>query len=192
MYQNLDDKEIVKLAQQGNNDAVEYLMKKYKNSIVYMAMPYCKCGLELEDLMQEGRIALYKSIMSYVDKNCSFKTFMCVCVRRKLITAVRTRMREKHKPLNQAINGILYSIDIVDNDIRPDDVLEAKELIQTIRKEINCKLTKLEARILKMSAIGYRRKEIATTLSKKEKDIENALLRSRYKMRKLKERYNAY
>ena len=197
MYTELDDKDLVKLAQQGDNNAIEYIITKYQSTIIYMSKPYRKCGVDLDDLIQEGRIAVYNAIVKYVDKGCLFKTFMMVCVRRRFLSAISTHLRGKHRPLNQAVpmeyedvEGIVYGVYVADNGGRPEDIFETRELIQTACNDIEDRLTDREARVLKMRMVGYRYKEIARMENTDENDIKKILTRGRRKMRRIKGRYN--
>ena len=66
-----------------------------------------KCA-EKDDLMQEGRIGLFKAIMNYdSSRDSSFKTFANLCIKRQLINAVKNSNRQKHMPLNNyvSLNG---------------------------------------------------------------------------------------
>ena len=98
------DEEAAKLAQQGDNDAVEYLMKEYQGLLVHLSRNYRNIAMDLEDLVQEGRIGLYRAIIAYSDKvDCSFKTFFYLCTKRQLRSAIKMYGRHKHRPLNQYI-----------------------------------------------------------------------------------------
>lgn len=183
------DEEAAKLAQQGDNDALEYLMKKYHGLLVRISMRCRNVNMELEDLVQEGRIGLYKAIMTYSDKvDCSFKTFFYLCAKRKLFSAIKMYTRQKHKPLNQYI-PLKYEredmgIDIEDTRTRPEDAVEAKELIGVIYAFMEKELSWLEANAVKLRFSGYKYKEIAKRLKLDEHKVKKALERGKYKLRK--------
>lgn len=192
------DEEAAKLAQQGDNDALEYLMKKYHGLLVRISMRCRNVNMELEDLVQEGRIGLYKAIMTYSDKvDCSFKTFFYLCAKRKLFSAIKMYTRQKHKPLNQYIplkhELEDMGLEIVDTRVRPEDVVEMKELISIIHAVIEKELSWLEADAIKLKLNGYKYKEIAKRLKLGENRVRKALERGKYKLRKhLRGRYYEY
>ena len=68
MYQDYDsmtDEEIALLAQQGDVEASEYLLNKYKNFVRSKARSYFLVGADHEDIVQEGMIGLFKAIRDY-------------------------------------------------------------------------------------------------------------------------------
>ena len=104
-YQDLEDAEIVSLAQAGDAQASEYIMNKYKNLVRSKAHAYFIMGAEAEDLLQEGMIGLFKAIRDYdKEKNDSFYAFAVMCIRRQLISALKRATRQKHIPLNSYVS----------------------------------------------------------------------------------------
>ena len=61
-YTEMTDEEIVELAQQGEQSAVEYLVDKYRNFVRAKARSYFLIGADKEDIIQEGMIGLFKAI----------------------------------------------------------------------------------------------------------------------------------
>ena len=75
--------------------------------------------VDKEDLIQEGMIGLLKAIRGYdKEKLASFKTFASICIKRQLITAIKSANSQKNMALNTAV-GMTS-----DND-------ENKELVYT-------------------------------------------------------------
>ena len=104
-FENMTDEELVRLAQEGDNDALEYLLNKYKNFVRSKARSYFLIGADHEDIVQEGMIGLYKAIRDYrTDKQASFRAFAELCITRQIITAIKTATRQKHIPLNSYVS----------------------------------------------------------------------------------------
>ena len=61
-YAEMPDEDIVDLAQQGEQFAVEFLVDKYKNFVRAKARSYFLIGADKEDIIQEGMIGLFKAI----------------------------------------------------------------------------------------------------------------------------------
>ncbi|MDD2619228.1 MAG: sigma-70 family RNA polymerase sigma factor, partial [Syntrophomonadaceae bacterium] len=96
-YLDICDEEIVELAQQGDQFAIEFLMDKYKNFVRAKARSYFLIGADKEDIIQEGMIGLFKAIRDYkLDKLTSFRAFAELCITRQIITAIKTATRQKH------------------------------------------------------------------------------------------------
>ena len=91
MHQDFDsmtDEDIALLAQQGDADASEYLLNKYKNFVRSKARSYFLVGADHEDIVQEGMIGLFKAFRDFrPDKLASFHAFAEICVTRQIITA---------------------------------------------------------------------------------------------------------
>ncbi|HEY8415052.1 MAG TPA: sigma-70 family RNA polymerase sigma factor, partial [Thermaerobacter sp.] len=87
----MEDEEIVEIARQGNAEALEYLISKYKNFVRAKARSYFLVGADREDIIQEGMIGLYKAIRDFrSDKLSSFRAFAELCITRQIITAIKT------------------------------------------------------------------------------------------------------
>src|SRR5690606_28557124 len=88
LYETKSDEDIVEAVREGDSDALEYLINKYRNFVRAKARSYFLIGADREDIVQEGMIGLYKSIRDFRgDKLASFKAFAELCVTRQIITA---------------------------------------------------------------------------------------------------------
>ena len=89
----------------GNTEAINKIMEKYKPYVYLKAKPFFIVGAEREDIIQEGMIGLYKAIKGYnEEKDVSFRMFADLCIRRQIITAIKASNRQKHIPLNSYIS----------------------------------------------------------------------------------------
>lgn len=64
-FAQMSDEEVVCLAQKGNEEAVEYILEKYKALIKARVRAYFLVGADKEDLLQEGMIGLFKAIRDF-------------------------------------------------------------------------------------------------------------------------------
>ena len=103
-----NDYELVYLAQEGNEDAINLLYQKYKpiivkkskNAIIYATHH----GIDINDIMQEGYIGFEEAIRSFSqDETASFYTFALLCIDRKITNYLRKTTSSKSKALNEAI-----------------------------------------------------------------------------------------
>ena len=102
---NYTDKELAVKAQNGDLDAEEALMRRYKETVKIKSHYYYMAGADEDDVVQEGMIGLLKAIRQYdEEKEASFSTFAGICITRQIINAIRTADREKHKALNTSVS----------------------------------------------------------------------------------------
>ena len=101
----LADLQLVVRARNGDQVALDALMRRYTGFVRLKASSYFLAGGDSEDLIQEGLIGLYKAVRDFRhDKETSFRSFAELCVTRQIITAIKTATRFKHSPLNTYIS----------------------------------------------------------------------------------------
>ena len=195
-FGEMSDEDIVQLCHEGNADAEEYLLNKYKNFVRSKARSYFLIGADHEDIVQEGMIGLYKSIRDYKqEKLSSFRAFAELCITRQIITAIKTATRQKHIPLNSyvSLNKPLYDeesdrtlLDIIMEGSagNPEDMIINQENLGNIHQKINEVLSGLEQEVLSAYLDGKSYQEIAETLGRHVKSIDNALQRVKRKLEK--------
>ena len=185
----MPDEEIVQLCHQGDADAEEYLLNKYKNFVRSKARSYFLIGADHEDIVQEGMIGLYKAIRDFKqEKLSSFRAFAELCITRQIITAIKTATRQKHIPLNSyvSLNKPLYDeesdrtlLDIIMEGSagNPEDMIINQENLGNIHQKINEVLSGLEQEVLSAYLDGKSYQEIAESLGRHVKSSDNALQR---------------
>ena len=193
------DEELVLKAREGDKEALEYIINKYKNFVRAKARSYFLIGADREDIVQEGMIGLYKSIRDFKnDKLSSFRAFAELCITRQIITAIKTATRQKHIPLNSYISlnkpiydeesdrtllDILTATKITD----PEELIISKEELCSIESKIGEILSDLELEVLMSYLQGKSYQEIAVDLDRHVKSIDNALQRVKRKLEKFLE-----
>ena len=195
-FGTMTDEQIVQLCHEGNADAEEYLLNKYKNFVRSKARSYFLIGADHEDIVQEGMIGLYKAIRDYKqEKLSSFRAFAELCITRQIITAIKTATRQKHIPLNSyvSLNKPLYDeesdrtlLDIIMEGSagNPEDMIINQENLGNIHQKINEVLSGLEQEVLSSYLDGKSYQEIAESLGRHVKSIDNALQRVKRKLEK--------
>ena len=104
-FLSMTDEDVAVLAQNGDGQALAYLLNKYKNFVRSKARSYFLIGADHEDIVQEGMIGLYKSIRDFQPARlASFRSFAELCVKRQIITAIKAATRQKHVPLNSYVS----------------------------------------------------------------------------------------
>lgn len=193
MYKNYTDEEIITLINDGNKQAIDYLINKYKKLVKIKTRPYFIIGADNEDIIQEGMVGLYKAIRDYKKGVSSFSTFAGICIDRQVITAIKFANRKKHSPLNfyLSLSSPIFennvNISFCDtlqehSQINPEDIFIDKENVKILQEKINQNLSVFEKKVLYLYLKGNSYTNIAKELKKNEKAIDNAIQRIRKKI----------
>lgn len=192
--EKMDDEEIIELVHQGNSEALDFLIHKYKNFVRAKARSYFLIGADKEDIVQEGMIGLYKAIRDYKeDKLTTFKAFAELCITRQIITAIKTATRQKHIPLNSyvSLDKPIYDeesdrtlMDVISGTkmLDPEELLINREEFDSIEEKMNELLSDLERKVLALYLDGQSYQEISEELNRHVKSIDNALQRVKRKL----------
>ncbi len=194
-YGNLTDEQVISQIKEGDEQALSFLLNKYRDLVNSKVGKYFIIGAEKEDIIQEGMIGLYKAIKCFnEEKQNSFKTFANLCVERQLITAIKSSNRQKHMPLNSylSLNTSAYDNDDengtelietfkVDTVEDPLDTIMKKELFDEIQTKMHKSLSKFEEQVLERFIQGESYDIIAKRLDTPVKSVDNAIQRIRKK-----------
>jgi RNA polymerase sporulation-specific sigma factor len=188
------DEDVVVQARDGNGEALEYLINKYRNFVRAKARSYFLIGADREDIIQEGMIGLYKAIRDFRnDKLSSFRAFAELCITRQIITAIKTATRQKHIPLNSyvSLNKPIYEedsdrtlMDVISTAriSDPEEMIINREEFGDIEEKMGEILSDLEWKVLMSYLDGRSYQEIALELKRHVKSIDNALQRVKRKL----------
>ena len=194
-YEEMTDEDVAGLARAGDNDAVEYLLVKYKKLVSLRSNSYFLIGGNREDVIQEGMIGLYKAILDFrPEKLSSFRAFADLCLRRQIITSIKAATRFKHVFLNyytsldrpifgDGIGRTLMDVFPVEGTSNPEDLLIRQEELEEMAELMGKILTDFEWEVLMdfLDENSYR--EIAENLDCHVKAVDNALQRVKKKLR---------
>lgn len=175
-------------AKSGDNESFEILLKKYEKYIYMNTKNYYLIDGEREDLIQEGMIGLLKGIKSFdFNREVSFKTFVIMCMRRQIISALKNSNSKK----NQVLNVIYTSSDenikekiFKETAPNAEEIFIYKELMQEFKTYSENHFSDLEKNVLKYLIQGYSYGEIAEILEKSNKTIDNTYQRIKLKVKK--------
>ncbi len=197
VYKDLNDYEVMYLVEEQDENAKDVLFQKYRPIIQKIASQYKtdakRCGLEFEDLVQEGYLGLYSALNTYDSKsNVLFYTYAIISIRSKILNILTLRNARKHYYLN---NGISLSNVIFDQEecelinfledksaIKPHLLLEDIEFEQNIRKFL-LNLDFIQSSILELRMNGFSNHHIALLLELSIKQVSNSLFQIRKKLR---------
>ena len=186
--QNISDEELWRAAANGDSEAEELLVMKYNKVVKACARPYFLMGGDSEDLIQEGMLGLISAVRQYdPEKNTSFKTFAELCIRNRLYSAIKNAARLKHVPLNDYVSFESPLFDesktLAANNARdPEELFITQERLDEITGNITDSLSKLESQVLELYLEGQSYDEIARSIGKTPKSVDNSVQRIRKKL----------
>jgi RNA polymerase sporulation-specific sigma factor len=201
---DLQLKQLVRKAKEGDEKSFDKIIKILEPDLKKISSKYYIVGSDEQDVLQECRIGVWKSIKDYNEEGgMTFKNFSVnVCVKRHLITAMSHANTQKFKLHNEAFslsapssmhgddeNSLTFADSIPDPS---SDLLKQYIVHEEFNVNIGIisdKLTDLECSIFEQYAYNSSYKDIATALNVKPKTVDNALMRIR---KKSQEAYQSY
>jgi RNA polymerase sporulation-specific sigma factor len=195
LQRELADLQLVMRARNGDQKALDELIRRYSGFVRLKASSYFLAGGDAEDLIQEGLIGLYKAVRDFSADKSSFRSFAELCVTRQIITAIKTATRYKHAPLNTYVSfshtpaGQESDGDCTLGDALPGPTVDdpsvcviSTEELQSLVFTLGSGLSKLEADALKLYLEGESYETMAERLGCDTKTIDNALQRVKRKV----------
>lgn len=177
-----EDSALCTCAARGNREAEEALVLRYNWLVRSCARPLFLLGADHEDLIQEGMVGLIKAIRDFNPaRGTSFSAFAELCIRRRMISAIRIAAGDRHAILNGSLPLEEAAQDRPSYEDDPETRLISRE---TFQERMNrCKFTELEEQVLRLYLQGLTRRELGARLCKSQKSIDNAIQRIRKKLR---------
>lgn len=194
-YNKMSDEELVAIYHQGDNEAADYIVEKYKNLVRKKARAYYLSGGDNDDLLQEGMIGLYKAIRDYRSKEDTlFMTFASLCIARQIRSAVTMSNRKKNTPLNTYISldtpvtddygddAVLSDVIAAEDVLNPEELFIDKEQRTMLECELGSSLSRFETQVMELYVEGLSYNQIAGILNKTPKAVDNAIQRIKSKL----------
>ena len=190
LYESMTDEELLALASAGDLQAEETMIRRYSRVVRTLARPFFLTGGDQEDLLQEGMLGFLSALRSYdAGKNASFRTFAMLCIRRRLISAVRESTGTQNVSLDDCLSLESSLFDELssrnDNMRGPEELLIDREEAQRRYQSLLQRLSEFEQSVLRCFLRGMSYREIAKTTKSSEKAVDNAVQRIRRKFQKL-------
>ena len=183
--EQMSDEALCTALQNGTSAAGDILAHRYRKLVRCCAHPYFLAGGDSEDLLQEGMFGLIKDMCEFrADREASFQTFAEVCIRSRLCSVIRASRAGKHSPLNESVplNAFLLDAQPQYSQLDPEDLLIDREKAAALLNQVRSQLSELEVRVLDLYLDGCSCGEIAATVGKSYKSVDNAVQRIRRKI----------
>ena len=188
VFQEKTEEDLCMAAAAGDSQCESELVRRYGQLVRACARPLFLAGGDSEDLIQEGMLGLLTAIRSFDPaRDTAFRTYAAICIRSRLISAVRAAQGGKHIPLNHSVsfepplfdgtNAHLFS-----SAESPEDVIIGREELKERLDALKGQLSELEAQILPPYLSGLSCGEIARRVGRSQKSVDNAIQRIRRKV----------
>lgn len=205
-YELDNEKALIKAARSGDPKAVNRIIQHYEPEVKRITFRYYLRRADYDDLIQEGRIAVYKAIFSYnLNSSVPFIHFARMVIKRKLIDALRAHTRLKHLFFNESLSFHNIADDkdgngsdknqkesflnsFTDGTCLETDVI-ANEDLKLFVKSLTGKLSPLEKTVFEYYFLkSYQPREIEEILHIAPKSLDNTIQRIRKKLIKYYQR----
>lgn len=179
------------LAKAGDEDALRHIYTESRGMLRGMANVYYMVGADRDDIIQEGMIGLLYAIRTFnPDGGASFRTFAELCVKRRIINAVKLAGRKKHMPLNESVSiesetSDTYEALLAPSATNPEEMVLLADLLGFIGRNAPTLFSEMELGVWDAYSCGNNAAEIAEMLGKSPKSVDNALTRIKGKIEKL-------
>lgn len=199
--------ELAVLAKGGDDEALRQIYEESREMLRSKANLYYMVGADRDDVIQEGMIGLLGAIRTF-DPNAgaAFSTFAELCVKRRIINAVKMAERKKHSPLNDSVsieaaaetpgeNILAEGRTNIEGTLRaphttdPEEVVLLADLMGFVESNAPELFSGMERAVWDAYAHGRNASQIAELLGKNRKTVDNALTRIKEKIEKLVSMY---
>lgn len=153
------------------------LISRYSRVIRIKASRLRSSDIDIEDLCQEGYLALFDAVRAFDESKGKFSTFVGKCITNRMKNVVV----KAHGKLEKADD---YDLELIPDDSgSADDYLITKEDDGEISRKLLSLLTEKEYSVLRLYLDGYSYKQIAEKMDITPKSADNALTRARNKLK---------
>lgn len=176
--------QLILRAKDGDGEAFEELLIRYTpliNASVSRCLRDDLYAFYVEDFKQEAILVFYNSIITYdtEQRDVEFGLYARVCISNALVSQLRVLKKRKAERLSETSDEDLFVNGEEDPSLR---VLE-QESLKTLYSVIRSSLSDLEYRVWKMYISGMTARQIAQSIRKDERSVNNAIYRIRKKLR---------
>ena len=184
MSSPLSDEQLVAAFHDGDKDACEEILSRYKNRVLSVARRFFLSGGDAEDLVQEGMCGLYSAIVGF-SGDTGFSAYANACIKNRILDAVKRSYNSK----NAAMNGFLQLSDegdeAISDNASPEEQIIFSEAKSEMMEKMSGALSDFEYRAICMYIDGATLPEISGALGKTYKQTDNAISRAKNKLRAL-------
>ena len=180
----MSDEEIIEKINAGEYELLHVIISRYTPVVKYHAKGFASNDSDIEDLVQDGLIALYSAVKGYSSDKASFSTFASLCIKRAMIGENRAAGRKKRVPA-ELCSSLDEAPELAGVKSAENEFIE-KESLKTLTDSIRLELSEFEYKVLSAFLAGHTYSAIAEEYGVAVKSVDNALKRIRSKLRNKK------
>ena len=196
-YDDINDSELMMMIKEEDDTPKDILFNKYYYIVDIITKKYkkmaLKLGIDLRDLQQEALFGFTNAINRYrEDDKASLKTFISLCIERRLKNSIIKASRKKNQIFNKALS-LEHIYDKYDNSLgdvisdndqnNPLTKLTSKERYDDLVNDILSSLSKKEKDVLFLMIDGFSYTQIASIIDVSAKSIDNTINRIKSKVK---------
>lgn len=180
----MSEEELAALAQEGREEALVLLVERCVPLVKRQAALLRGSVLESEDLAQEGMMGLLSAVRTYRPGAARFGTYASVCIRNRMLSAVRRAGLSFGIPFSGLSNEEALT-EFCREEGQADDpaqLLVRREEEFRLHGRLKQRLSSREYAVLMLYLQSYSYEESALRLGIPPKAVDNALQRARRKL----------
>jgi RNA polymerase sporulation-specific sigma factor len=191
------DNELISLVNEKNEDASNLLYEKYSYIVDIIVNKYKKgayyFSIDINELRQEALVGFSDALVSYnQDNDASLKTFITLCVERRVRNFIRRSDTIKDKMLREAYSldtpiseegGSLVDAIPSNNLSNPEERMVEEESIKELKEQIDDLLSPLEKDVFELMVNDFNEDNISEILNISLKQVYNCVSRIRMKLK---------
>ncbi len=187
-YSDMTDAELIVACQQRDEDAVNHLLERHKQTIVSMVYHIAPDWLDPWDLVQEANIRIWRSIGNLRNPDC-FKSWLRKIVTNLFYDELRRRPREGQvlsidEPITNENGCEVATREIVDVSSQPEDAILANELTDAVANALSTLPSQFRTAAVLRDVEGLSYEEIAQLTHTEIGTVKSRISRARLKIQK--------
>jgi RNA polymerase sigma-70 factor (ECF subfamily) len=131
----MDEKELIKKAQEGDRKALTELVKRYEQTIYNFSFKICRDREKAEHTMQETFMSMVKSIKQFSGRS-KFSTWLYTIVTNHCLMMARSMKNKNFASLDDE-DSLIDEKNVADWKVTPEKVAENNELREMLDKAID-------------------------------------------------------
>lgn len=185
VMETMSDDELISLARQGCEQAFSMIVRRFSPLLKKQAALFSSSQNEAEDLTQEGMLGLFSAVRTYNKSTASFCTYVSVCVRNRMLKAVKRSGAARQIPPSEIISiddqkNFPVALSGCTDD--PAQLIIQKEEACRLEFWLRKLLSSKEYKVLMLYLKAYAYEDIAGHLGISVKSVDNSLQRVRRKL----------
>lgn len=179
----VSDENLILRCRAGEMSAFTEIFERYTPLIMKLEKKYYLSDGDSDDLIQEGRIGLFKAIEHYDPTFATkFSTYAYSSIQSEMQHAVERSNRLYNLMLNESVPITDIDEETISGSVKsPEEIVLSRENFTSFYNRLKKTLSDFENEVLEQYIEGFTTKQIASLLDKDTKSIANTVSRIRKK-----------